>query len=911
MPTIYIDNKPYEVREGPNLLHTCLDLGFDIPYFCWHPAMHSVGACRLCAVKQFRDENDSRGRIIMSCMTPVTDNLHISIDDPEVKAFRAGIIELLMLNHPHDCPVCDEGGECHLQDMTLMTGHVYRRSRFKKRTYRNQNLGPFLNHEMNRCIHCYRCVRFYRDYAGGRDLEAYASHRHVYFGRHEDGVLQNVFSGNLAEICPTGVFTDKTFKRHFVRMWDLQTAPSVCIHCGLGCNIIPGERYGTLRRIRNRYNEEVNGYFLCDRGRFGYEFVNHPRRTREPFMSEKARKTAVFTGNTVTKDAITSYLAHLLHFGGRVIGIGSPRASLEANYALRTLVGPEHFFSGMSETESDLISVITAILRSGPASSASLRDVARADAILVLGEDVTNTAPMMALALRQAVRNRCMEMVKNLGIPDWNDAFVRIVMQEEKGPLFIATADSTGIDDLAERTLRAAPDDIARLGFAVAHAIGPDAPQPSGIDDALRSLADTIAEALKNAKHPLIVCGTSCGNKSLIHAAANIAWGLCESGKTASIAFTMPECNSMGLGLMEAGSIKKAFESAAAEKAETVIILENDLYRRAEKDHVDHFLDGVTNIVVIDSFTNRTTERADAILPAGTFAESSGTLVNSEGRAQHFFKVFLPEGTIEEGWQWLRGMLSIAQKPEGESWKTVYDIAAGLAKESDIFSPVPNAAPPPEFRETGQKVPRQSHRFSGRTAMEANKTMHEPPPADDPDSPLSFSMEGYSGMPPGALLPRYWYPAWNSVQSLSKFQIEAGGTLRNGNPGKRLIEPAGGKGISFFDDVPDGFIPDGSKWLFVPSYHIFGSGELSSMAPAIAGLSPKPYLALNEDDASRLGLKNGSNARIMLGEKEYFLTVRTSSALPDGVAGLPAGMPPFEGVALPCRGSIAKSEVTR
>ena len=334
MPTIYIDNKPYEVKEGPNLLHTCLDLGFDIPYFCWHPAMHSVGACRLCAVKQFRDENDKRGRIIMSCMTPVTEDLRISIDDPEVKAFRAGIIELLMMNHPHDCPVCDEGGECHLQDMTLMTGHVYRRFRFKKRTYRNQDLGPFLNHEMNRCIHCYRCVRFYRDYAGGRDLEAYASHHHVYFGRHEDGVLQNVFSGNLAEICPTGVFTDKTFKRHFTRKWDLQTAPSVCVHCGLGCNIIPGERYGTLRRIRNRYNEEVNGYFLCDRGRFGYEFVNHPGRIREPFMSEKAKKTAGFTGNTLTKDAINSYLAHLLHFGGRVIGIGSPRASLEANYAL-------------------------------------------------------------------------------------------------------------------------------------------------------------------------------------------------------------------------------------------------------------------------------------------------------------------------------------------------------------------------------------------------------------------------------------------------------------------------------------------------------------------------------------------------------------------------------------------------
>ncbi len=110
----------------------------------------------------------------------------------------------------------------------------------------------------------------------------FASHDHVYFGRHEDGVLESEFSGNLVEICPTGVFTDKTFKKHYTRKWDLQTAPSICVHCGLGCNTIAGERYGTLRRILNRYNHEVNGYFLCDRGRFGYEFVNSERRIRKP-----------------------------------------------------------------------------------------------------------------------------------------------------------------------------------------------------------------------------------------------------------------------------------------------------------------------------------------------------------------------------------------------------------------------------------------------------------------------------------------------------------------------------------------------------------------------------------------------------------------------------------------------------
>jgi NADH-quinone oxidoreductase subunit G len=259
MATIYIEGNPYEVEDGQNLLQACLSLGFDVPYFCWHPALGSVGACRQCAVKQFKDEDDTRGKIVMACMTPANDGTRISIDDPEIRHFRASVIEWLMVNHPHDCPVCDEGGECHLQDMTVLTGHAFREFRFNKRTHRNQYLGPLINHEMNRCIACYRCVRFYRGYAGGRDFDVFGAHNYVYFGRYEDGVLESEFSGNLVEVCPTGVFTDKTLKQHYTRKWDLQTAPSICVHCGLGCNTLPGERYGTLRRIRNRYNHQVNG----------------------------------------------------------------------------------------------------------------------------------------------------------------------------------------------------------------------------------------------------------------------------------------------------------------------------------------------------------------------------------------------------------------------------------------------------------------------------------------------------------------------------------------------------------------------------------------------------------------------------------------------------------------------------
>ncbi len=174
MATIHVDGKEYEVNGADNLLEACLSLGLDIPYFCWHPALGSVGACRQCAVKQYQNAEDTRGRLVMSCMTPASDGTFISIDDSEAKQFRESVVEWLMTNHPHDCPVCEEGGNCHLQDMTVMTGHSFRRYRFTKRTHRNQDLGPFISHEMNRCIACYRCVRYYKDYADGTDLASMA-----------------------------------------------------------------------------------------------------------------------------------------------------------------------------------------------------------------------------------------------------------------------------------------------------------------------------------------------------------------------------------------------------------------------------------------------------------------------------------------------------------------------------------------------------------------------------------------------------------------------------------------------------------------------------------------------------------------------------------------------------------------
>ena len=548
MTTIFIDGKPFETRPDTNLLQACLSAGSDLPYFCWHPELGSVGACRQCAVKQFSGPDDSKGRIVMACMTPVSEGSLLSIADPEAMDFRASIVEWLMTNHPHDCPVCEEGGECHLQDMTVMTGHHNRRYRFNKRTHRNQDLGPFVKHEMNRCIACYRCVRFYRDYAGGEDLAAFASHNSVYFGRDRDGTLESDFSGNLVEVCPTGVFTDKPFSAFYTRKWDLRGAPSVCVHCAVGCNTLINERAGTVRRVLNRYHGEVNRYFLCDRGRFGYGFVNAATRIRSPLRRDgKGGQRGIGAAEA------------LLRFGnalreGSVIGIGSPRASLESNFALRRLVGAQHFHLGVSAAEHALLDATLSLLRNTPARILSLHEAERADAVLVLGDDVCRTAPRLGLALRQSTRQASFEAASAAKVPSWLDAAVRSIGTELRSPLFIATAAATDLDSVSEAAIRAAPDDIARLGFAVARCIDPALPEVADLSEELARHASRIAAALTGASRPLVVCGTQGGSLASLQAAGTIASALHRRNPHAGIIASCAECNSLGLAMLGGGN---------------------------------------------------------------------------------------------------------------------------------------------------------------------------------------------------------------------------------------------------------------------------------------------------------------------------------------------------------------------
>ncbi|WP_395501789.1 NADH-quinone oxidoreductase subunit NuoG [Ectopseudomonas mendocina] len=883
MATIHVDGKDFEVDGADNLLQACLSLGLDIPYFCWHPALGSVGACRQCAVKQYNDENDTRGRIVMSCMTPATDNTWISIDDEESKAFRASVVEWLMTNHPHDCPVCEEGGHCHLQDMTVMTGHNARRYRFTKRTHQNQELGPFIAHEMNRCIACYRCVRYYKDYAGGTDLGVYGAHDNVYFGRVEDGTLESEFSGNLVEVCPTGVFTDKTHSERYNRKWDMQFAPSICHGCSSGCNISPGERYGELRRIENRFNGSVNQYFLCDRGRFGYGYVNNADRPRQPLLA----------GQVIGIDAALDKAAELLK-GKRVIGIGSPRASLEANFALRELVGANNFYSGIAAGELANIRLIRDILQNGPLPTPTLRDVELHDAIFVLGEDLTQTAARMALALRQAVKGKATEIAAGARIQDWHMAAVQNVAQHARHPLFIASVAETRLDDVAAESVQAAPADLARIGFAVAHAIDPSAPAVDGLEAEAQALVQRIAEALLAAQRPLIVSGASLGDKALIEAAANIASALKNREKNGSLSLVVPEANSLGLALLGGESVDAALEALSGGQADAVIVLENDLYRRADAAKVDAALSAARVMIVADHQRTATSERAHLLLPVASFAEGDGTLVSLEGRAQRFFQVYEPSYydsniLIREGWRWLHALHSTLQG-KAVDWTQLDQVTEACAASNPLLAGIKDAAPSASFRIKGLKLAREPHRYSGRTAMRANISVHEPRQPQDQDTAFAFSMEGYAGSKEDRQqIPFAWSPGWNSPQAWNKFQDEVGGHLRAGDPGVRLLEAAG-NALPWFA-VNAAFNPAAGTWQVAPLHHLFGSEENSARAKPIQERMPEPYVALARDEAARLGVNDGALLALRVNGQALRLPLQVRDDLAIGLVGLPLGLP--------------------
>ncbi|SHI98909.1 NADH dehydrogenase subunit G [Malonomonas rubra DSM 5091] len=590
MPTLTIDNQQVTVPDGTTVLEAAEQLGIVIPHFCYHKALGAVGACRMCAVTVV--EGTFKG-LKMSCLVKAEEGMVVTTDDQQSVEFRARVSEWLMLNHPHDCPVCDEGGECQLQEMTIASGHGLRRYTGKKRTYNNQQLGPFIAQEMNRCIQCYRCVRTYKDYCGGKDFGVMGSRNRVFFGRFKDGTLESDFSGNIVDACPTGVFTDKTY-RFKSRYWDLQEAPSICPHCSLGCSTVPGGRYGELQRVRSSVNEKVNGFFICDRGRFGSSYVNHPERPRQATRGswKLTVDEALQQLDVKARELINQ------HGPESVLLLGSNRASLETNWLLQR----------WAEEIGCRAPLLSAHLPRHQAAQVaafdladrlcSLEKVRQSDLVVAIGADPLAEAPMLGVALRQAVRSGGKVKV-------FDPRPVELPCDFEK-----QTVSPTELLDLLDGT---------------------------SVE------SKQLVDLLRGAERPVLVAGGLMLGAGGMLRLKKIAAAASNDQRNCLVHPLLGGANSFGAALLSLPEQDDLLTRLESERIKMLVCVETDpLLEAPDNERFAKALSLLEELVVLDYLPTPLSVHANLFIPTTAPVESEGTFINNEGRQQLFAPVIKP-----------------------------------------------------------------------------------------------------------------------------------------------------------------------------------------------------------------------------------------------------------------------------
>jgi NADH-quinone oxidoreductase subunit G len=720
MPKIIIDDRAIEVAPGTKVIEAAEKLGIMIPRFCYHPALGSVGACRVCAVKFL--QGPFKG-VQMSCMVDAQDGMVVSTTDKEAIDFRKYVIEWLMLHHPHDCPVCDEGGHCLLQDMTVSGGHGIRRYLGNKRTYADQYLGPLLQHEMNRCIHCYRCARFYQEFCGYRDLGAVQSANRTYFGRFKDGVLESPFSGNLSDICPTGVYTDKP-SRFFGRRWDYERSPSLCINCSLGCHTVISCRYRKVVRQEARFSKSVNGYFICDRGRYGFFYAD---------LQQRPRRAAV-DGETVTADQAIDVLKQRLgtvikRAGAQAVACaGSSRSGLETMAMLKRICqangwSPPAYFADTAITRK----VKGAVARLDSRLMVSLREIESADFIAVIGTDAVNEAPMLALGMRQAQRNNA-----TVAVIDPRPIFLPFEFEHLPARL-------DEVNGCLGALIKAAIDPAAlEEQGASGRKFYADLPQIKKMIPSQQNKISFLAEKLRTSQRPIFVCATETVRQQTPALAADAALLLQAADKKAGLFYIMPGANAFAAGLLsdETASFETLVEKIEKGLIKGLIVVEsNPFWTFCDRQRLEKALGRLDLMVVMDYVNSEAAQNAHIFLPTTTLYESGGVYINQEARVQvaqpayrggipiaqtgggnhppRIFGTGTPANEPTAAWQLLAYLVDDEQQP------TAKDLQAGiwnwLAETEAGFKDLPAIERIPDDGMRFHGVPDFAGRFSDET----------------------------------------------------------------------------------------------------------------------------------------------------------------------------------------------------
>ncbi|MDE2418181.1 MAG: NADH-quinone oxidoreductase subunit G [Burkholderiales bacterium] len=647
MIEIELDGKKVDIVEGSMIMHAADKAGTYIPHFCYHKKLSIAANCRMCLV-----DVEKMPKPMPACATPVTQGMIVRTKSDKAIKAQKSVMEFLLINHPLDCPICDQGGECQLQDLAVGYGASNSRYEEEKRVVFHKDVGPLISmEEMSRCIHCTRCVRFGQEVAGVMELGM--SHR----GEHaeiETFVGQSVdseLSGNMIDICPVGALTSKPF-RYSARTWELSRRKSVSPHDSTGANLIVQVKNNKVMRVVPLENEAVNECWIADRDRFSYEALNGEERLTTPMLKQGG------VWKSVDWQTALEYVANGLkqikaNHGASAIGtLVSPHSTLEEIYlagALMRGVGSENIDYRLRNADF----AATPGARYLGTSIASLSQMQR---VLVVGSNLRKDHPLFAQRIRQAVKIGCAVNVLNEQAQDWAMPIANLV-----------TAPSS-------QWLQA----LADVAAAVAAEKGVPAPVAGNATPA----SVVIAKSMLGGESKSILLGNAAAHHAQALALLGVAnWIAAQSGATvgylteagntvgAQLAGAMPGNGGLNAGQMTAGQLK------------AVVLLNNEpAYDCAGGAAAVQNL-GKAEMVVTMSPFKANMEFSDVLLPIAPFTETPGTFVNAEGRVQSFHAVVRPLGETRPAWKVLRVLANMLDLP-GFAFESSQDVLAQMHKNN-------------------------------------------------------------------------------------------------------------------------------------------------------------------------------------------------------------------------------------
>jgi len=647
--TITVDGRQMQVPKGTLLWEACKENGIDIPIFCYHTKLGPVGACRTCLVEI---EGMAKGPAT-ACSTPVSDNMVVRTRSPIVEKAQRGIFEFLLANHPLDCPICDRGGECPLQDQTFAYGPGASRYIEPKRHHvKPITLGPTIALDRERCVLCWRCVRFCAEVAEDKSIVLLDRGEHTVVGTFQDEPYVSNFSGNVVELCPVGALTSRKQRFNF-RPWELRNRPSVCPHCPMGCNInISVRKNDEVIRFLSRDNPEVDDSWLCDRGRFNFEFVNSPERLASPLI----RREGAFHEVSWTEalEFIADRLRPVLRYRGPegVAGVASPRLTNEDLFVFKRFmtecVGTgkvDHYPRpqvALTAGQQEAIGRLEQTL-------APISSLDRARTIVLLGADPSLREPVMELRIRLAVNRRGARLV-------------------------VISPEAITLSTKAHQTLSYPRERFAEFARAFASAIRGSKTAPSTGDRKGRADAEAPVD-LGHVDHlirdylqegPLVVLyddefeGVVDKGDALL-ALADLVEALGASGQPVGSIPMLADCNSMGardLRIVPAGEDGSPWGPPAVadllapeSQVRAAFLLGVNLARDFTGEAQLRRLRGLDLLVVHELMMTETARFADVVLPAASFAEKTGTFTNTEGRVQALSVAVPSPGIARADWE--------------------------------------------------------------------------------------------------------------------------------------------------------------------------------------------------------------------------------------------------------------------